>query len=133
MACAVALENLRLLREENVVGRVRDELAPYWGQRWRELRAHPLVGEARHLGLFGAIELVPGKPSRAFFASRGDVGLRCREICLRNGLVMRAVWDTMIVAPPLVITRCEIDELLSKVARSLDELQVELRHDGLLA
>jgi len=132
VACAVALENLRLLREENIVGRVREELAPYWSERWRELGAHPLVGEARHLGLFGAIELVPRKPSRAFFAPRGDIGLRCREICLRNGLVMRAVWDTMIVAPPLVITRTEIDELLSIVVRSLDELQVELRRDGLL-
>jgi putrescine---pyruvate transaminase len=89
------------------------------------------VGEARHLGLFGAIELVPRKPGRAFFPARGEVGLRCREICLRNGLVMRAVWDTMIVAPPLVISRTEIDELLSKVVRSLDELQGALQREGL--
>jgi len=130
VACAVALENLRLLRAERVVERVRDELAPYWAGRWRELAAHPLVGEARCLGLFGAIELVPRKPSRQFFPSRGEVGLRCREICLRNGLVMRAVWDTMIVAPPLVIGRDEIDELLARVQRSLDELHGELRREG---
>ncbi len=130
VACAVALENLRLLRAERVVERVHDELAPYWAGRWRELAAHPLVGEARCLGLFGAIELVPRKPSREFFPSRGEIGLRCREICLRNGLVMRAVWDTMIVAPPLVIGRDEIDELLVRVLRSLDELHHELRREG---
>ena len=131
VACAVALENLRLMREERVVERVREDLAPYWAGRWRELAAHPLVGEARSLGLFGAIELVPRKPAREFFPSRGEVGLRCREICLRNGLVMRAVWDTMIVAPPLVISRTEIDELMSKVVRSIDELHQELRREGL--
>ncbi|MEZ5488420.1 MAG: aspartate aminotransferase family protein [Steroidobacteraceae bacterium] len=132
VACAVALENLRLLRAERVVERVHDELAPYWAGRWHELAAHPLVGEARCLGLFGAIELVPRKPSRQFFASRGEIGLRCRELCLRNGLVMRAVWDTMIVAPPLVISRDEIDLLLSRVVRSLDELHQQLRHEGLV-
>ncbi|MCP5472522.1 MAG: aspartate aminotransferase family protein [Sinobacteraceae bacterium] len=132
VACAVALENLRLLRAERVVERVHDELAPYWAGRWRELAAHPLVGEARCLGLFGAIELVPRKPSRQFFASRGEIGLRCRELCLRNGLVMRAVWDTMIVAPPLVISRDEIDLLLSRAVRSLDELHQQLRHEGLV-
>ena len=131
VACAVALENLRLMREERVIERVREDLAPYWAGRWRELAAHPLVGEARSLGLFGAIELVPRKPAREFFPSRGEVGLRCREICLRNGLVMRAVWDTMIVAPPLVISRTEIDELMSKVVRSIDELHQELRREGL--
>ena len=131
VACAVALENLRLMREERVIEHVREDLAPYWAGRWRELAAHPLVGEARSLGLFGAIELVPRKPAREFFPSRGEVGLRCREICLRNGLVMRAVWDTMIVAPPLVISRTEIDELMSKVVRSIDELHQELRREGL--
>jgi putrescine aminotransferase len=131
VACAVALENLRLLRAERVVERVHDELAPYWADRWRELAAHPLVGEARSLGLFGAIELVPSKPARDFFPDRGAVGLRCRETCLRNGLVMRAVWDTMIVAPPLVITRAEIDLLVSKVVQTLDQLHHELRREGL--
>ena len=131
VACAVALENLRLLRAERVVERVHDELAPYWAGRWRELGAHPLVGEARSLGLFGAIELVPRKPARDFFPERGTVGLRCREICLRNGLVMRAVWDTMIVAPPLVITRAEIDLLVSRVVQTLDQLHHELRREGL--
>lgn len=131
-ASAVGIANLTAMRDEGVVARVREDLAPYWAQRWGELGAHPLVGEARALGLFGAIELVPRKPSRQFFERRGEVGLRCREIVIANGLIMRAVWDTMIVAPPLVISRAEIDALLSIVVRSLDQLHHELRRDGLV-
>jgi putrescine aminotransferase len=131
-ACAVGIANLTAMRDEGVVPRVHEELAPYWARRWSELAGHPLVGEARCLGLFGAIELVPRKPSRQFFPRRGDVGVRCREIVIGNGLIMRAVWDTMIVAPPLVISRAEIDELLSIVVRSLDQLHRELRRDGLV-
>jgi putrescine aminotransferase len=91
-----------------------------------------LVGEARTLGLFGALELVPGKPARAFFPERGSVGTRCRDLSVKNGLVMRAVWDTMIAAPPLVITRAEIDELVSKAVQTLDQLHQDLRRDGLV-
>jgi putrescine aminotransferase len=131
-ACAVAIANLTAMRSERVIERVRDDLAPYWAAQWRKLADHPLVGEARSLGLFGAIELVPRKPSRQFFPNRGDVGVRGREIVIRNGLIMRAVWDTLIVAPPLVITRAEIDSLLSIVVRSLDELHQDLRRDGLM-
>ena len=130
-AAAVALANLAIMERERVVERVAEDLAPFWAARWRTLADHPLVGEARCLGLFGALELVPAKPSRTFFPERGTVGTRCRDICIANGLVMRAVWDTMIVAPPLVITREEIDELLARVWRSLDVLHLQLRREGL--
>jgi putrescine aminotransferase len=131
-ACAVAIANLEIFRREGVVERVRTEAAPYLAARWRELAAHPLVGEARCLGLLAAIELVPDKSTRRFFEPRGEVGMRMRETCTRNGLVMRATRDTLFVAPPLVITRTEIDELLSKVVRSLDETAVWARAEGWL-
>jgi putrescine---pyruvate transaminase len=131
-ACAVAIANLTAMRGERVIERVREDLAPYWAAQWRTLERHPLVGEARSLGLFGAIELVPRKPSRQYFPGRGDIGVRAREIVIRNGLIMRAVWDTLIVAPPLVITRSEIDSLVSIVVRSLDELHQDLRREGLV-
>ena len=125
--CAVALENISILRRERVVEQVRERLAPYFASRWNDLAAHPLVGEARSLGLLGALELVPDKRSRRFFPERGTTGLRCRELSMRNGLVMRAVWDTMIVAPPLVISAAEIDDLLARTVRTLDQLDAELR------
>jgi putrescine aminotransferase len=132
VAAAVANANLEIMERERIVERVRTEIAPYWAARWRELGDHPLVGEARTLGLLGALELVPRKPARAFFPERGTVGTRCRDLSVKNGLVMRAVWDTMIAAPPLVITPTEIDELVAKVVQTLDQLHHELRRDGLI-
>jgi len=131
-ACAVAIANLEIFRRERIVERVREEVAPYLAQRWKELVAHPLVGEARSVGLLAAIELVPDKRSRRFFEPRGEVGMRMRENCTRNGLVMRATRDTLFIAPPLVISRSEIDELLSKVVRSLDETATQARAEGWL-
>ena len=102
-ACAVAIANLEIFRRERIVERVREEAAPYLAQRWRELAAHPLVGEARCVGLLAAIELVPDKSRAALLRARGEVGLRMRDNCTRNGLVMRATRDTLFIAPPLVI------------------------------
>jgi putrescine aminotransferase len=127
VACAVALANLALMKSEDIVRRIREETAPYWRKQFMTLADHPLVGEARTLGLFGALELVPRKPSRQFFPERGAVGTRARDLCVQNGLVMRAVWDTLITAPPLVISRAEIDELVAKAHTTLDQLHAELR------
>jgi putrescine aminotransferase len=75
---------------------------------------------------------VPAKPSRRFFPERGTVGTRARDLSVKNGLVMRAVWDTLIVAPPLVIEPRQIDELVSKAVQTLDELHHALRAEGAL-
>ncbi|HET9389087.1 MAG TPA: aspartate aminotransferase family protein [Steroidobacteraceae bacterium] len=120
VACAVAIENLRILREEGIIERVHGDTGPYLQKRWRELAEHPLVGEARGLGFIGALELVADKRARRFFPQRGDVGLICRDHCFKNGLVMRAVRDTMIISPPLIMAREQIDELVEKAWRCLD-------------
>src|SRR5690606_35783887 len=105
---------------EAVVERVQEDVGPYLQRRWAELAEHPLVGEARSVGLIGALELVADKERRTFFDDPGEVGGLCRDLCIANGLVMRAVRDTMIIAPPLVITHAQIDELIDKARRSLD-------------
>jgi putrescine aminotransferase len=120
VSCAVAAENLRILKEEGIVDRVRDHTAGYFARRWAELGDHPLVGEARSLGLMGALELVADKKTLAPFAKEGETGLVCREFCFREGLVMRAVRDCMIVSPPLVISDEEVDELVRLARRCLD-------------
>jgi len=119
VAAAVALENIRILREEKIVEQVKAKTAPYLQSRWRELAEHPLVGEARGVGMLGALELVKNKKTRERFAASG-VGMLCREHCFRNGLVMRAVGDTMIISPPLVINEEQIDELIDKARLCLD-------------
>ena len=119
VAAAVGLENLRILRDEKIVEKARTEVAPYLQKRLRELQDHPLVGEVRGLGLLGAIELVKDKATRSRYEGKG-VGMVCRNFCFDNGLIMRAVGDTMIIAPPLVITHAEVNELVAKARKCLD-------------
>ena len=129
---AVALANLEIIQREKLVEHVRDVAGPYLQRRWAELAAHPLVGEARGLGLLGALELVKSKQPRGWFEPRGKVGERCRDNAIANGLVMRATRDTMIIAPPLVITPAQIDELVEKAWRTLDQTLAGLNQDGWL-
>lgn len=119
VAAAVALENIRILRDEKIIERVHVQTAPYLQKRLRELNDHPLVGEVRGVGLLGAIELVQDKATRKRYEGKG-VGMICRQFCFDNGLIMRAVGDTMIIAPPLVISTAEIDELVAKARQCLD-------------
>jgi putrescine aminotransferase len=132
-ACAAALANLALIRREKLVERVRDDVGPYLQQRWTALADHPLVGEARMVGLIGALELTPDKHARARFPGDGKAGTICRNISFREGLVMRATGDTMMLAPPLVVTHDEIDEIVAIAHRVLDLTEAELKRQGLLS
>ncbi|MDI5936171.1 aspartate aminotransferase family protein [Halomonas kalidii] len=126
-ACAaVALKNLELMDAEGIVERVRDDLGPYLARRWAELADHPIVGEARSLGLVGALELVADKADGGRFDKSLGAGNLCRDICFELGLVMRSVGDTMIISPPLVITRGEIDELVRLARAALDATAARL-------
>lgn len=120
VAAAVALENIRILREEKIIEKVKAETAPYLQKRWQELADHPLVGEARGVGMVAALELVKNKKTRERFTDKG-VGMLCWEHCFRNGLIMRAVGDTMIISPPLVIDPSQIDELITLARKCLDQ------------
>jgi putrescine aminotransferase len=124
---AVAARNIELLRDERVVEHVGDVAAPYFAQRMNTLADHPLVGEVRTLGLLGAIELVADKLTRARFQPAGRAGELCRDLALQHGVVMRHVNESMITAPPLVITREQIDELVEKARRTLDAAFAQLR------
>ena len=133
VACAVALENLRILDEEGIVTRVREETAPYLREKFESLTDHPLVGEAKIVGMMGSIALTPDKATRAKFeADEGTVGFICRERCFANNLVMRHVGDRMIISPPLVITKDEIDTLIARARQSLDECHERLKAAGLM-
>jgi putrescine aminotransferase len=133
VAAAVALENLRILQEEKIIEHVRDVANPYLAAKWQGLTEHPLVGEAKLVGLMGSIALTPDKATRAKFASEaGKVGYRCRERCFANDLIMRHVGDRMIISPPLVITPREIDILIERAWKSLDECYAGLKADSML-
>ena len=133
VAAAVALENLRILEEEHIVEHVANVASPYLKARWDKLADHPLVGEAKMVGLMGSIALTPDKSTRAAFASEaGTVGYRFRERCFANDLIMRHVGDRMVISPPLVITPDEIDVLMDRAEKSLEECYKGLKADGML-
>ncbi|WP_417603951.1 aspartate aminotransferase family protein [Primorskyibacter flagellatus] len=133
VAAAVALENLRILDEEGIVTRVAEDTGPHLRAAWESLADHPLVGEAKIIGMMASIALTPDKSARAPFAAEaGTVGYICRERCFANNLVMRHVGDRMIISPPLVISKQEIDTLVERARRSLDETLAALKEQGLM-
>jgi putrescine aminotransferase len=121
VSCAVANANIELIQRDGLVDEVRLETAPYFRERWLQLGQHPLVGEARCLGLLAALELVSDKSTRERFETDPGAGIVCRDLALENGLVMRAVRDTMIAAPPLITSKQQIDELVELARKTLDQ------------
>lgn len=133
VCAAAALANLDIIEREGLVDRVANDIGPYLRERWLKLNDHPLVGEARMTGLVGALELVPDKTNRhKAFPDTGTVGTICRDISFQNGLVMRAVRDSMIISPPLVLSHEEADFLVDTAAKTLDETHHALKKDGWL-
>lgn len=121
--CAVAIANINIIQSEKIIENVTQDIGPYLRKKWHSLSDHPLVGETRIAGLMGALELVADKTSLERFDKKIGVGTICRDVCVNNGLVMRAVGDIMIIAPPLIITREQIDELMEKAWKCLDLTQ----------
>ncbi len=130
VACAVALANIRLIQRERLVEKVREDLGPHLARGFEALKEHPLIGDAETCGLMGALLLVKDKASGAPFAPELEVGMICRGHCFANGLIMRAVGDRMIIAPPLVITGEQIDEMLGLIRRCLDLTWADVRAQG---
>ncbi len=121
-ACAVAIANIQLIQREGLVERIRNDIGPYLQKQWAELADHPLVGETRMVGLMGAMELVKSKDPLQRFPDKQPVGTLCRDLCIEGGLVMRAVGNTMICAPPFILSHAEADELIEKARHTLDRI-----------
>ena len=138
VACAVALANLELMERDNLVGRVKDDIGPYLAQAYAGLADHPLVGVAETCGFVAGLVLVKGKERGAdgrmtMFPEDLAVGMKCRAHCFKNGLIMRAVGDRMIIAPPLTMTHAQIDEMMALIWKVLDLTLTELKAGGHLA
>lgn len=133
VACAVALANLELMEKEQLPKKVRDQLGPYLAQRYTELADHPLVGIAETSGFVAGLVLVKDKRTGKRFASEQGVGMICRGHCFKNGLIMRAVGDRMIIAPPLVMNLAQVDEMMGLIRRCLDLTWKDLHARGWVA
>ena len=124
-ACAAGIATLDILTSEHIVEYVGTEIGPYFGACCRELAEHPIVGEVRTTGMLAAFELVRDKNSRERLAPDGHAGVFCREAAIRNGLIVRAVGDSVIAAPPLICTREEVDMLIERLVKALDATAAE--------
>lgn len=131
VAAAVALENLRILDEEHIVETAANVTSPYLEKRWAEFDGHPLVGETRFAGMMGAIQLTPDKEARAEFKDVGVVGKRCKDFCVENGVMLRAVKDSIIMSPPLVINKSNVDQMMKVLHKALDLTQSFAKKEGL--
>jgi len=126
--CAAAIANLKIMKREKLVERVATDIGPYLTERWVKLGEHPLVGEARMKGLMGALELVPDKSDRSKrFEPEGEVGALARDHSFKNGLVMRAVRDRLIICPPLTLSHDEADELITMAEKTLNDTWADLK------
>ncbi len=122
VAAAAALENLRIIEDEGLVERIRDDIGPYFAKGWKSLEAHPVVGQADCVGLIGGLQLAADKATRRRYAKPDDIGSLVRNHCLENGLIMRATADRMLASPAFTITRGEVDEMVVTLSKALDHL-----------
>jgi 4-aminobutyrate---pyruvate transaminase len=129
---AVALETLKIYEERDILGHVR-RVAPRLQEGLRKIGTHPIVGEARGVGLIGGVELVKNKETKEAFQPTDGAGAYAAKRCQANGLITRAMGDAIGICPPLIVKESEIDELLARLAKSLDETHVWLRESRLIA
>lgn len=129
VSCAVALETLRIYDDRDIVGHVR-AIAPRMQEGLRRFKDHPLVGEVRGIGLIGGIELVADKPGRTPFDPKLGVAAKLAQFSHHHGAIVRPIGDTLGFSPPLIIDAGELDELLARFGRALDDTTDWLVREG---
>ncbi len=122
VCAAVALRNLQLIEERSVLEHVR-KISPTFLKRLSVLKDHPLVGEARGIGLIGALELVADKSSKKPFNLKQMVGFQCMEYANSHGLIIRAIGDSVAFCPPLIISNEQINQMFDAVEKALDDTE----------
>jgi 4-aminobutyrate---pyruvate transaminase len=131
VCAAVALKTLEIYERRGLYGHVQ-RLSPRFQQRLQMLGEHPLVGEARGVGLLGACELVRDKDTKAAFDPTRAVGGKCMAFCERHGLIVRAVGDAVALCPPYIVTEEQIDDIFDRLAKGLDDTLAWARAERLL-
>jgi putrescine---pyruvate transaminase len=128
VAAAVALKNIEIIEREGLVERVKNDAGPYFAAALKRLESDPLVGEVRSLGLIGAVEIVAKKGTNERLTGKeGKAGPIVRDACIKNGLMVRGIRDSIVMCPPLIITNAEIDRMIDIIGRSLRETEPALR------
>jgi len=127
VAAAVAIANLTALRDERIVETVKADTGPYLQKLLRETFAdHPLIGDIQGTGLVAALQFAEDKATRKRFANENDIAWHCRTVGFDEGLIIRSTLGRMIMAPALVASHGELDELVEKTRRAVDRTGREL-------
>jgi putrescine aminotransferase len=122
VAAAVALRNIEIIQREALIERVQTDVGPYLTKKLATLNDHPLVGEARCIGLIGAVEIVADKTTGARFGGKeGTAGPMVRDLCIAKGLMVRGIRDSIVLCPPLIISHEQIDTLIDTIRAALDD------------
>ena len=121
VAAAVALETLKIYEQDDMVGHVR-QVAPHFLRRLKQLESHPLVGEARGIGLIGGLEIVRNKATKEQFEPALKANAQITAKCQGHGLLVRPLpGDSIGICPPMIITEAEIDLLFDRLQAGLDD------------
>jgi 4-aminobutyrate--pyruvate transaminase len=126
VACAVALETLKIYEERDIVGHVK-QVSPAMLDGLAAFSGHPLVGDVRGVGLFCGVELMQDGKARTPWAPERKVGTLVQDLALKHGLIVRAIGDRIAFTPPLIITTEEIGEMCRRFGLALDEAQREMK------
>jgi 4-aminobutyrate---pyruvate transaminase len=132
LGCALGVKAIEIYQRRDIISHVRS-LIPTFEARMAKLTEHPLVGEARHCGLVGGVELVADKASRKPFDAKAAVGPQCAKLLEKRGAILRAIGDTIAICPPMVITEAELNELFDRLELALDDTLAWERKEGLRA
>jgi 4-aminobutyrate--pyruvate transaminase len=125
LSTALGLKAIEIYERDDLIGHVRT-VAPAFQARLKALGDHPIVGEARGVGLIGAVELVADKTAKTPFEPKRGVGREAARFCEEEGLILRPLGDTLAICPPLIINPDEIEQLFDCLARALDKTQAWL-------
>ena len=131
VSCAVALKTLEIYERDKIFDKAA-ALAPQFQARLAKFSEHPMVGEARGMGLIGAVELVSNKTRKSPFEVPGKVGGQVLNFCHANGLICRAIGDVIAFCPPLIITSEQIDELFDKFEKAMSQSLDWAKKEGVL-
>ena len=132
VAAAVALETIKIFKDENIIGHVK-EISEKFNTKIEQLNVHSIIGNARSIGLIGAIELVQNKKNKTYFDPKIGIGSRIVKNAQNNGLIVRALQgDIVALCPPLIINNKEVDILFNKFNKSIKDTEVELNTERLM-
>jgi 4-aminobutyrate--pyruvate transaminase len=129
LATAVALENLKIFEERDLMGNAA-RMGVILQRELQQFASHPLVGEVRGAGMIAGVELVADKATRKPFAPQLKVGPRAFALGHQQGLIVRAIGDTLALCPPLIINEAQVHEVVDRLRKTLDATSAALAADG---